>query len=149
MANNDRGSKECVDEERIPVNSKCSPSPPRTIIPARSKPSPVEQDRIETNSTSLPESRFSRTLETMEVHFAPEMEKKLQDLAAQTGRGTADELVRDVVEGYFDELAKTREMLNSRYDDLKTGRVKPIPGDEVAAYFREKSAAARRAQQRG
>jgi len=52
--------------------------------------------------------------------------------------------VRDVVEGYILELAQTREMLNSRYDDLKSGRVKPIPGDEVEAHFREKSAAARR-----
>src|SRR5438445_5471547 len=80
----------------------------------------------------------------MEVHFAPETEKKLKDLAAQSGRGTADELVQDVVEAYFDELAQTRELLNSRYDDLKSGRVNPIPGEEVEAYFREKSAAARR-----
>jgi len=80
----------------------------------------------------------------MEVHFHPETEKKLRDLAAQSGRATADELVQDVVEGYFEELAQTREMLNRRYDDLKSGRVKPIPGDEVEAYFREKSAAARR-----
>jgi hypothetical protein len=69
----------------------------------------------------------------MEVHFTPETENKLKDLAAQSGRGTADELVRDVVEGYFDELAQTHDMLNSRYDDLKSGRVKPIPGDEVEA----------------
>ena len=48
--------------------------------------------------------------------------------------------------GYVDELVKVREMLNSRYDDLKSGRVKPIPGDEVEAYFRQKSAAARRSQ---
>ena len=82
----------------------------------------------------------------MEVHFPPETEKKLNELAAQSGRGTADELVQDVIEGYFAELAQTRETLNSRYDDLKTGRVKPIPGDEVEAYFREKSAAARRLQ---
>lgn len=82
----------------------------------------------------------------MEVHFAPEIEQKLKDLAAQSGRGTAAELVQDVVEGYFDELAQTRETLNTRYDDLKSGRVKPIPGDEVEAYFREKSAAARRSQ---
>ena len=82
----------------------------------------------------------------MEVHFTPEMEKKLKDLATQSGRGTADELVQDVVAGYFDELLQTREMLNSRYDDLKSGKVKPIPGDEVEAYFREKSAAARRPQ---
>jgi predicted DNA-binding protein len=82
----------------------------------------------------------------MEVRFAPEIEKKLQDLAAQSGRKTADELVQDVIEGYFDELAQTRTMLNSRYDDLKSGRVKPIPDDEVEAYFRNKSAAARRSQ---
>jgi predicted DNA-binding protein len=80
----------------------------------------------------------------MEVHFAPETEKKLKDLAAQSGRGTADDLVQDVVEGYFDELEQTHEMLNSRYDDLKSGRVKPISRDEVIAHFREKSAAARR-----
>jgi hypothetical protein len=85
-------------------------------------------------------------LKGMEVHFAPETEKKLNDLAAQNGHATADELVQSVIEGYFDELAQTREMLNSRYDDLKAGRVKPIPGDEVEAYFREKSAAARRSQ---
>jgi predicted DNA-binding protein len=83
-------------------------------------------------------------LEGMEVPFTPETEEKLNDLAAQSGRGTAAELVQDVVEGYVDELAQTREMLNSRYDDLKSGRVKPIDSEEVAAYFREKSAAARR-----
>jgi hypothetical protein len=69
----------------------------------------------------------------MEVHFTPETERKLKDLAAQSGRETAAELVRDVVDGYFDELAKTQEMLDSRYDDLKSGRVNPIPGDEVAS----------------
>ena len=82
----------------------------------------------------------------MEVYFTPETEKKLKDLAAQGGRGTAAELVRDVVEGYFDEITQAREILDSRYDDLKSGKVKPIPGDEVEAYFREKSAAARRSQ---
>ena len=34
----------------------------------------------------------------------------------------------------------------SRYDDLKSGRVKPISRGELVAYFREKSAAARRTQ---
>jgi hypothetical protein len=50
----------------------------------------------------------------------------------------------DVIEGYFDELAQTRTMLIRRYDDLKSGSVKPIPGEEVEAYFCDKSAAARR-----
>jgi hypothetical protein len=80
----------------------------------------------------------------MEVHFSPETEKKLRELAALSGRGTAAELVQDVVAGYFDELAQTREMLTDRYDSLKSGRAKPIPGEEIAAHFREKSAAARR-----
>ena len=78
----------------------------------------------------------------MEVHFNPDLQAKLDELASETGRPT-DELVEDAVLGYFDELAQTRENLNSRYDDLKSGRVKPIPGEEVEAYFREKSAAAR------
>jgi len=76
----------------------------------------------------------------MEVHFTPDVEKKLNDLAEQSGRGT-DELLQDALAGYFDELVQTRDILNSRYDDLKSGRVKPIPGDEVIARLREKSAA--------
>jgi hypothetical protein len=47
---------------------------------------------------------------------------------------------------YFDEGLQVREMLNSRYDDLKSGRVTPTPGDELEAHFRDKSAAARRPQ---
>ena len=48
--------------------------------------------------------------------------------------------------GYLDEVLQAREMLNSRYDDLKSGRVKPIFRDEVITHFREKSDAARRKQ---
>jgi hypothetical protein len=69
-------------------------------------------------------------LEGMEVHFAPDVEKKLNDLAARSGCGTADALVQDVIGGYIDELAQTREMPDGRYDDLKSGRVKPIDGEE-------------------
>jgi hypothetical protein len=65
----------------------------------------------------------------MEVHFTPDTEKKLKQLAEQSGRGT-DDLVEDAMAGYVDELARTRDMLNSRYDDLKSGRVKPIDGEE-------------------
>ena len=65
----------------------------------------------------------------MEVHFAPDLQAKLDQLATETGRPPG-ELVEDVVAGYFDELAQTRGMLNSRYDDLKSGRVKLIDGEE-------------------
>jgi Ribbon-helix-helix protein, copG family len=79
----------------------------------------------------------------MEVHFAPELQAKLDRLVIETGR-PVEELIEDALAGYLPELTQTREMLDSRYDDLKSGKVKPIPGDEVEAYFREKSAAARR-----
>jgi predicted transcriptional regulator len=78
----------------------------------------------------------------MEVHFTPELEKKLNEIAAQTGRPAA-ELVQDAVADMVDELAGTREMLDRRYDDIKSGRVKLIPGDEVFARLREKSEARR------
>lgn len=79
------------------------------------------------------------------MQFTPDVEKQLNDLAAQSGRGAA-ELLQDAWAGYFEEVALTRQVLDSRYDDLKSGRVKPIPSDEVEAYFREKSAAARHSQ---
>ena len=78
----------------------------------------------------------------MEVQLAPEIEKKLNDLAAQSGRASG-ELVQDAVAGYVSELEDTREMLNSRYDEIKNGKVKLIPGEDVFARLREKSKARR------
>ena len=74
----------------------------------------------------------------MEVHFTPELEKKLKDLAEQSGRPAA-ELVQDAVAAMVDEVAETRDMLGRRYDDIKSGRVKLIPGDRVFARLREKA----------
>jgi predicted transcriptional regulator len=74
----------------------------------------------------------------MEVHLTAETEKKLKDLAAQSGRAT-DDIVEDAMAGYFDEVLQIRETLDSRYDDIKSGRVKLIPGDQVEAYFRQKT----------
>jgi hypothetical protein len=79
----------------------------------------------------------------MEVHFAPELQAEIDQLVIATGRAP-DKLVEDAMAGYVAELVETREMLNSRYDDLKSGKVTPISRDEVIAHFREKSAAARR-----
>jgi hypothetical protein len=78
----------------------------------------------------------------MEVRFAPEVEKKLYDLAAQSGRG-AEELLQDALAGYLTELGQTRELLDSRYDDLKSGRVKPIDGEEAFARLKAKTEARR------
>ena len=78
------------------------------------------------------------------MHFAPDLQAKIDQLVLETG--CTSELLAEAMAGYVPELAETRDMLDSRHDDLKSGRVKPIPGDEVEAYFREKSAAARRSQ---
>jgi hypothetical protein len=83
-------------------------------------------------------------LKGVEVHLTnPDLQPELERWVTETGRGP-DELVEDAMAGYFGELARTREMLDSRYDDLKNGRVKPVSRDELVAHFREKSAAARR-----
>ena len=78
----------------------------------------------------------------MEVHFTPDVEKKLHELAAQSGRGT-DELLPDALAAYFDELVQTRDMLNSRYDELRSGRVEPIDGEEAFARLKAKTEAQR------
>jgi hypothetical protein len=78
----------------------------------------------------------------MELHLAPELQAKIDQLISESGI-TPEQLVEDALAGYIPELAGSREMLDGRYDDLKSGRVKPIPGDEVIARLEEKSKARR------
>ena len=73
----------------------------------------------------------------MKVNFSPETESRLQELAAKTGRAP-DDLVEDALAGYLQELSQVREMLDSRYDDLKSGRVAPIDGPEAFDRLRAK-----------
>jgi predicted transcriptional regulator len=79
----------------------------------------------------------------MEVHFSPEVQAKLEQMVRESGR-PSEELVEDAVVGYFDELARTREMLDRRFDDLESGRVKPIDGEEAYRRLMEKTEAQRR-----
>ncbi len=74
----------------------------------------------------------------MEVNLRPETESRLQELAQQTGR-PPDELVEDAMASYLQELGQVRRMLDSRYDDLKGGRVKALEGDRAFADLRHKS----------
>jgi predicted transcriptional regulator len=75
----------------------------------------------------------------MEVHVTnPDLERKLSDLAQRSGRG-ADELVQEALAGYFEELATLRSTLDARYDDLKSGRVQPIDGEDAFARLKAKS----------
>lgn len=79
----------------------------------------------------------------MEVHFTPDVQAKLDQMARESGR-PSEELVEDAVVGYFDEPARTREMLDRRFDDLESGRVKPIDGEEAYRRLMEKTEAQRR-----
>jgi predicted transcriptional regulator len=78
----------------------------------------------------------------MEVHFSPDVQDKLEQMARDTGR-RSEHLVENMVTEVLDDLVITRRTLDWRYDDLESGRVKPIPGDEVFARLRAKSAARR------
>lgn len=73
------------------------------------------------------------------MHFTPDIEARLDQLAADSGRAK-EEFVQDAMAGYFEELAQVREMLDSRYDDIKSGKVKLIPGDAVEAELRQRIA---------
>ena len=72
----------------------------------------------------------------MEVHFKPDTETRLAELASISGRAT-DDLVEDALAGYLTEMAEAREMLDGRYDDVKSGRVSPIDGEAFFAGLRE------------
>jgi hypothetical protein len=59
-------------------------------------------------------------------------------LRPQSGRA-ADDLVEDAMASYLQELGQVREMLDSRYDDLKSGRVKAVDGETAFGDLRKKS----------
>lgn len=73
----------------------------------------------------------------MEVRFRPETESRLQELANKSGRAPND-LIEDAMAGYLQELAQIRQMLDTRYDDRKSGSVEPVDGEEAFANLRRK-----------
>jgi len=76
----------------------------------------------------------------MEVRVTnPELQTKIEQWVKDTGR-PVDELVEDAFAGYFEELTEVRRTLDRRYDDIRTGKVKLIPGDQVEAELRRRIA---------
>jgi hypothetical protein len=78
----------------------------------------------------------------MEVQFEADVQAKLEQMARESGRA-AVELVQAAVAGYVEDLAGSREMLNSRYDDIKNGNVKLIDGEEAFVRLHERIEARR------
>ena len=79
----------------------------------------------------------------MVVHLKPETESRLQELAATTGRAP-DELVEDAMAGYLAELARVRKTLDERYDDIRSGRVRSVDGEEAFQQLRRQGENRRR-----
>jgi hypothetical protein len=100
-----------------------------TFFRARPRRGSTKADFPAPSFPVLPRCRFSRTLKGMEVHFAPDLQAKIDQLV---------KLLEDAMAGYVAELAETREMLNSRYDDLKSGKVKPIDGEAFFESLRKR-----------
>jgi hypothetical protein len=73
----------------------------------------------------------------MEVHFKPGTESLLHELASQSGRPT-DDLVEDAMAAYLAEVAEVRTLLDTRYDDIKSGRVKPVDGEAFFESLRQR-----------
>jgi hypothetical protein len=73
----------------------------------------------------------------MEVRFKPETESRLHELASKSGRRT-DDLVEDAMAGYLTEAAEVRNLLDSRYDDLKSGHIKPVDGEAFFETLRQR-----------
>jgi predicted DNA-binding protein len=69
----------------------------------------------------------------MEIRLKPETESRLHELASKSGR-PADELVEDAMAVYLTEAAELSNLLDSRYDDIKAGRVEAIHGE---AFFED------------
>jgi predicted transcriptional regulator len=79
----------------------------------------------------------------MEIRLEPELAAKVEQWSAETGR-PASELAEDAFAAYFAEVGEIRQMLDSRYDDLASGRVRPIPGEEAYEILKERARARRK-----
>jgi hypothetical protein len=74
----------------------------------------------------------------MAEHLKPETESRLRELAATTRRAP-DELVEDATAGHLAEMAQVRNMLDGRYDDIKSDHVEPIDGEGAFDPLRRES----------
>lgn len=79
----------------------------------------------------------------MVVRLKPETESRIKELATTTGRPPED-LVEDAMAGYLHELSELNKELDRRYDEIKSGRIKPLDGEDAFGRLRGKSQNRRR-----
>jgi len=70
----------------------------------------------------------------MEVHFAPELQAKLDRVAAENQRGP-DEYVQQLVESYLDHDAWFRQKVSASVDKLDGGE--SISHEDVGAHLQK------------
>jgi hypothetical protein len=46
--------------------------------------------------------------------------------------------MEDAMAGYLQEVSEVRQVLDSRYDDIKSGRVKPVEGEVFFESLRQR-----------
>jgi len=88
-----------------------------------------------------PKSAYSLT---MSIELSPALAAQVDAFAAKTGR-TPAELVEESLSGYLKELEEARKLLDRRYEELTSGRVEPIPGEEAIKWLEERAAEQRKA----
>ena len=82
----------------------------------------------------------------MSIQLTPEHEARIKELARQTGRDDT-EVLGEVIDSYFEELGRINATLDRRYDEIKSGEVESIRGDEVFERLRRKSEERRAARE--
>jgi len=78
----------------------------------------------------------------MNMHFTPYVQAGIDELAKDTGC-SPETLVNDMLTERLSEQAEVRQTLDRRYDDIKSGRVALIDGEESRARLQEKHKARR------
>jgi hypothetical protein len=79
----------------------------------------------------------------MELHLKPALAAKVEQWSVQTGRPAGD-LLEDAIAGYLSELGQLREMLDSRYDDIASGKARLVDGAEAYRTLKERANARRK-----
>ena len=67
----------------------------------------------------------------MNIQLDDKDQTRLAELARETGRGE-EEIAREMIGDCLDDLEETRSMLESRLDDIDSGRVHPLTPEQLA-----------------
>ena len=81
----------------------------------------------------------------MAIQLRPELEKRIRDKMTAGEFGSADDVVQKALDALdLDEDAVEQERLalrddlDRRYEEVATGEVKPVPGDEALTQVRSR-----------